>query len=98
MKSFTMTSLAFATLLVVGLAPAGWAQTQSPSPAKPPAASTSSDKAQSKFKAADKNNNGSLDGAELDAHKLVMAQVDTDKDGKISRSEFVAGVMAGHIK
>jgi hypothetical protein len=54
--------------------------------------------AETKFKAADKNNNGSLDGAELDPHRGVLAQVDTDKDGKISRAEFLAGSKAGHIK
>ena len=51
-----------------------------------------------KFKAADKNNNGSLDGTELEAYKTNMSKIDTDKDGKISQAEFVAAAKAGHIK
>jgi hypothetical protein len=51
-----------------------------------------------KFKTADKNANGSLDGAELDAYKTNMTKIDTDKDGKISQVEFVAATKAGHIK
>jgi len=51
-----------------------------------------------KFKAADKNGNGSLDGTELEAYKANMAQIDTDKDGKISQVEFAAAIKAGHIK
>lgn len=51
-----------------------------------------------KFKAADKTNKGYIEGAALDPYKPVMAKVDTDKDGKISRAEFAAGVKAGHIK
>jgi len=51
-----------------------------------------------KFKSADKNNNGALDGAEVDAYKASMTKIDTDKDGKISQVEFVAATKAGHIK
>lgn len=65
----------------------------------PPAAPASADAAViSKFKTADKNNNGSLDGAELDGYKANMAKIDTDKDGKISQAEFVAATKAGLIK
>jgi hypothetical protein len=66
-------------------------QTKTPAPA-------SDATAEAKFKAADKNSNGNLEGADLDAHKAVMAQVDTNKDGKLSQAEFVAGAKAGHIK
>ena len=51
-----------------------------------------------KFKTADKNSNGSLDGVELEAYKADMAKIDTDKDGKISQVEFVAASKAGQIK
>jgi hypothetical protein len=54
--------------------------------------------AEAKFKAADKNLSGMLEGAELDPYKAVMAKVDTNKDGKISHDEFIAAVKAGQIK
>ena len=79
-----------ASLLAVALA-SGTAFAQ----AAPPTADAA---VVAKFKAADKNNNGSLDGTELDAYKANMAKIDTDKDGKISQLEFVAATKAGHIK
>ena len=63
--------------------------------ATPPAANAA---AEAKFKAADKNSNGMLEGAELDAYKSAMTQADSNKDGKISRDEFAAATKAGHIK
>ena len=51
-----------------------------------------------KFKAADKNGNGSLDGVELDAYKADLAKIDTDKDGKISMAEFSAASKSGVVK
>ena len=66
--------------------------------ATPPAPPTADAAVIAKFKVADKNNNGSLEGAELDAHKAKMTSIDTDKDGKISQVEFVAATKAGHIK
>jgi Ca2+-binding EF-hand superfamily protein len=51
-----------------------------------------------KFKAADKNSNGALDGTELDAYKADLAKIDTDKDGKISLAEFQAAVKSGIVK
>jgi EF hand len=86
-----MRTLAIALIVAVCLAPAVVGQTKSPG-TTPDAA------AEAKFKAADKNGNSTLEGAELEAHKSVLAQVDTDKDGKLSRSEFLAGAKAGHIK
>jgi hypothetical protein len=82
-----------ATLVAVALA-SGSALAQ----ATPPAAPAADAAVVAKFKAADKNNNGSLDGAELDAHKANMAKIDTDKDGKISQAEFVTATKAAHIK
>jgi EF hand len=63
-------------------------------PPKAPAA----DAADVKFKAVDKNNNGSLEGAELDAYKADLTKIDTDKDGKISSAEFAAATRSGVIK
>lgn len=87
MKLFTATAVA----LVLA---SGAAFAQATAPAAPAADAA----VVAKFKAADKNSNGSLDGAELDSHKANMAKIDTDKDGKISQAEFVAATKAGHIK
>lgn len=76
------------TLASLAVAPIAAAQT-TPTPAAT---------AEAKFKAADKDNSGILDGAELEAFRSVLTQVDTNKDGKISRAEFMAGASAGHIK
>ena len=51
-----------------------------------------------KFKAADKSGKGFIEGNDLTPYKSVMTQVDTDKDGKISKVEFAAAVKAGIIK
>jgi EF hand len=53
---------------------------------------------EAKFEAVDEDNSGSLEGAEVEAYKPAMVQIDTDKDGKISREEFAAAVTAGTIK
>jgi Ca2+-binding EF-hand superfamily protein len=83
------------TTTVVALALAsGSAFAQTPPPAAPAADAA----VVAKFKSADKNSNGALDGAELDAYKANMTKIDTDKDGKISQAEFVAATKAGHIK
>jgi len=63
-----------------------------------PVAATADAAIAAKFKAADKNGNGSLDGAELDAYKANLAKIDTDKDGKISMAEFTAASKAGLVK
>jgi EF hand len=74
-------------------------------PAAPAAAATTTAPAvtmdaatEAKFKAADKGGKGMIEGAALEPFKSVMAQVDTDKDGKISRGEFAAATKAGIIK
>lgn len=51
-----------------------------------------------KFKAADKNATGMLEGDELAPYRAQLSSVDTDKDGKISQAEFTVGMTAGHIK
>jgi hypothetical protein len=94
-----MKTLMTATLVGLALAvtPA-IAQTQTKP--QPPAKTAAADAAavDAKFKTADKNGNGSLEGAELDAYKAALAQIDTNKDGKISRDEFAAASKAGLIK
>ena len=87
MKLFTGAFLALA--LASG---AAFAQA---TPPKAPAAESAVD---AKFKAADKNHNGSLEGAELDAYKADLTKIDTDKNGKISPAEFAAATKAGIIK
>ena len=53
---------------------------------------------EAKFKAVDKNNNGSLEGAEVDAFKADMSKIDTNKDSRVSPLEFDAAVKSGLIK
>ena len=85
--------LATSTFLAVALASgAAFAQAML---LKTPAADAAVD---AKFKAADKNNNGSLDGAELDTYKADFAKIDTDKDGKISSVESASATKSGIIK
>ena len=56
------------------------------------------DPAETKFEAVDEDTSGSLDGAEAEPYKPAMVQIDTNKDGKISREDFAAAVTAGTIK
>jgi Ca2+-binding EF-hand superfamily protein len=90
-----MRTLIIATAIALGIAPA-MAQQKAPTTTTPPATADSS--ANARFKAADKNGNGNLEGAELDAFRTAMTQVDSNKDGKLSRTEFLAGVKGGHIR
>jgi len=85
----------FITTTLVACALASGSAFAQATPPKGPAADAA---LVAKFKAADKNGNGSLDGTELEAYKANMAQIDTDKDGKISQVEFAAAIKAGHIK
>lgn len=79
------------TLLAVAVASSA-ALAQSTPPAAPSAA------VDAKFKAADKNSNGALEGPEAEAFKANLAKIDSNKDGKISRDEFAAASKAGTIK
>jgi hypothetical protein len=88
-----MKTLVTATFVALAIAVAP-ALAQTTPPAKP-AADAAVD---AKFKAADKNGSGVLEGAELDAYKAAMTNIDTNKDGKVSRDEFAAATKAGHIK
>jgi hypothetical protein len=81
-----------ATVIALALAPAGYAQ-QQPSP---PSAPSAADDA--KFKAADKNGNGALEGTETDAFKAKMTQIDSNKDGKVTREEYLAAAKSGVVR
>jgi Ca2+-binding EF-hand superfamily protein len=87
----TMMKVLTGTLVALALV-AGPALAQTTTPATGEAAVAA------KFKTADKNGNGSLDGAELDAYKADLAKIDTDKDGKISLAEFSAASKSGVVK
>ena len=83
------------TGVFLALALASGAALAQATPPKAPAADAAVD---AKFKAADKNNNGALDGAELDTYKADLAKIDTNKDGKISSAEFASATKSGIIK
>ncbi len=93
-----------ASLLALALATSGHAIAQT-TPAAQPAASPSASAApvvldpaaEAKFKAADPKATGFIEGAALKPYEPVMKEIDTDKDGKISRAEFAAAVKAGII-
>ena len=90
----TLMSVATAMVLATGSAIA-----QAPAPTTTPPAAFKMDAAtEAKFKAVDKNNSGSLEGAEVDAYKADMSKIDTNKDNKVSPSEFDAAVKSGLIK
>lgn len=93
-----------ATLLALGLATAGPAIAQTSPTAAPgaapsaPAAPLAMDPAsEAKFKAADPKATGFIVGAALKPYEPVLKEIDTDKDGKISRAEFASAVKAGII-
>jgi EF hand len=96
-----ITGSIFALLLASSQA---FAQTAPPATApKAPAAGAATPvqmdpASEAKFKAADKDNSGSLEGPELEPLKSIMDQVDTDKDGKVSRAEYAAAVKAGLVR
>ena len=73
------------------LAPiAGYAQQQSPVDSK---------KAMSMYKSMDKNSDGIVTKAEAEAQGMsgpTFNKLDTNKDGFISQSEFIAGLAAGY--
>ncbi len=97
----TSLAISLAALLAAGPAIAQTPAPSSPAPAAPsttPAQAKPADPAETKFMTADKNKSGSLEGTELDTYKADMAKIDTNKDGKVSKEEFIAASKAGVIK
>ena len=86
-----------AAVIALALAPAAHAQTKAPS-GSPPSATAPSAGDEAKFKAADKNSNGALEGTETDAFKPNMTKIDINKDGKVTREEFLAASRSGVIR
>jgi hypothetical protein len=78
-------------------APKAPAATPAPATTAAPAAALDA-AGETRFKSADKNNNGVLDGAEVESFKANMVKIDADKDGKISRAEFASALKGGVIK
>lgn len=89
-----MKSTIIAAILALGLVPAAIAQTTTPT--TPP--STTAGMPEQRFTEADKDRNGMLEAAELEKFRSTMSQVDKNNDGKLSRTEFLDGAKAGHIK
>ena len=96
----TLTTTSALALFIAGSAMAQLAPQTSPT--APPAASGAAGKAdpvlEAKWKALDKDGKGVIEGAALESFKPVMPLVDTDKDGKISKEEFMTAAKAGIIK
>jgi EF hand len=90
-----------ASLLALALATAGHANAQTtpmPSPAASPGAAPSAPAAPVQMDpASDPKATGFIEGAALKPYEPVMKEIDTDKDGKISRAEFASAVKAGII-
>jgi uncharacterized protein with FMN-binding domain len=85
-----------AAAVALALAPAVYAQSKQPSASPPSATTQGADEA--KFKAADKNGNGALEGPETEAYKASMTKIDINKDGKVTREEFLAASKSGVIR
>jgi hypothetical protein len=50
------------------------------------------------WKRADMGNKGILEGKELDKFRSILTAVDTNKDGKISQSEFMTACQKGELR
>ncbi len=89
-----------ASLISLGLVMSGHALAQTKAPTPPAATSpVQMDSAtEAKFKAADPKGSGFIEGAALKPFEPMMKDIDTDKDGKISRAEYAAAVKTGLIK
>lgn len=94
-EDFMMKFVTGALLALAIAAGPAMAQTTPTTPSTAPGADPA---VEAKFKAADKNGNGTLEGAEVDAYKANLAKIDTNKDGKVTRDEFAAASKAGVIK
>jgi hypothetical protein len=103
MKKKISASLMALALATAGHASAQTAPTPAPAPAAkaapaaPPAPMALDPASEAKFKTADPKATGFIEGAALKPYEPVMKEIDTDKDGKISRAEFAAAVKAGII-
>jgi hypothetical protein len=100
-----MKSLLTAATLAIGLAvPAVAQNTKDPGRESPLAAGAGAiQQAQNqdcagKWKRADVSSKGVLEGKELDRFRSVLNTVDTNKDGKISQSEFMTACQKGELK
>ncbi|MFM9942764.1 MAG: hypothetical protein ACKVP7_25080 [Hyphomicrobiaceae bacterium] len=94
MKVTNFLATAFAVMLASSAALA-----QAPTPSQVPGAPKASDAAaEAKFTASDKDRSGFLDGAELDPMKADLAKIDSNRDGRVSKEEYLAAVKAGLIK
>src|SRR5262249_24928268 len=99
-----MKSLLTTATLAIGLALPAVAQVD-PGRSSPLAAGLGGEQAQAQTqdgagmgKRADVSNKGILEGKELDKFRSVLNTVDTNKDGKISQSEFMTACQKGELK
>jgi len=99
-----MKSLLTTATLAIGLALPAVAQVD-PGRSSPFAAGMGGKQAQAQtqdctwmWKRADVNHKGVLDGKELDKFRSLLNTVDANKDGKISRSEFMTACQKGKLK
>lgn len=89
-QSLTVSALAFSVLAFGALAVAA--------PASAEACEGHAKGGGGKFKKADKNADGFLTADEVTAERWANIKVaDTDKDGKVSKAEFVAAKKAGKL-
>jgi hypothetical protein len=90
-------SVAVTALLVLATAGLAVAQT-GPTGAQPATGAASDPVLEAKWNALDKDGKGVLEGAALESMKTVLPQIDTNKDGKVSKAEYMAAAKAGLIK
>jgi Ca2+-binding EF-hand superfamily protein len=69
-----------------------------PARGQPPAEQVSAEECAEMWKVHDDDEDGFLMGKELELFKAVMAVVDTNNDGKISREEFMTACQRGILK
>ena len=100
-----MKSLLTTATLAIGLAALPAAAQVDPGRSSPLAAGLGGKQTQAQtqdcpgmWNRADVNHRGVLDGKELDKFRTVLNTVDTNKDGKISHSEFMTACQKGELK